>query len=216
MFKFKAVLFDFDGVLGKTMEDNFNAWKSAVGDYGIHIKPDDYYPLEGLKISEVPAKLFECYGQKVLDPAEIVRKKEEYYLKNNHFELYPGVVDLLDNLKAISIPVAVVSAALRARLTVSCPPGFLEKFDAIVTSDDKCEGKPSPAPYLMAAQKLNVLASECLVVENAPLGVRSAKEAGCYCIALCTTMGEKYLSNADEIYQSFLELSNSKTIKQIF
>lgn len=214
--EFKAVLFDFDGVLGKTMEDNFNAWKSAVGDYGICIQPDDYYPLEGLKIQEVPAKLFERYGQKVMDPAEVVRKKEEYYLKNNHFELYPGVIDLLDNLNAASIPIAVVTAALRARLTVCCPSGFLEKFDAIITSDNKCEGKPSPAPYLMAAQKLNLPASECIVVENAPLGVQSAKAAGCYCIALCTTMGGKYLSSADEVHQSFLELPNSNTIRQLF
>lgn len=215
MKKAKAVLFDFDGVLAKTMEDNFNAWRAALAEYGILIKPDDYYPLEGLKVLEVSAKLFSRYGREVVNAAEVVQKKEAYYLKNNRFELYPGVLQLLDELRSKRIPIAVVTAALVSRLGRSCPPGFLERFNAVVTGDDAGEGKPSPAPYLHAAAKLSMKPEDCIVVENAPLGVESAKRAGCYCIALCTTMGGSFLKRADERYDSFIDLRNSKSIQAL-
>ncbi len=213
--KAQAVLFDFDGVLAKTMEDNFMAWKSALSEYGIQIQPDDYYPLEGLKVTEVPARLFGRYNQEVLNPAEVVQKKEAYYLKHHRFELYPGVLELLRKLRARKVPMAVVTAALAKRLTTSCPPGFLESFDVLVTGDEGGEGKPSPVPYLRAAEKLKILPQDCLVIENAPLGVVSAKRAGAYCIALCTTMDKKYLLAADEIWNSFTDLGQSEKITEL-
>lgn len=210
-----AVLFDFDGVLAKTMEDNFNAWRAALEESGIAIVPDDYYPLEGMKVHEVAATLFRKYGREAPDPAAIVRRKESHYRDHNRFELYPGVVELLDDLAARRVPVAVATAALVSRLKETCPPGFLERFDALVTGDDAVEGKPSPAPYLTAAMKLNIDPSRCVVIENAPLGIRSAKAAGCYCIALETTMDRRYLAGADEILRSFGEIRGSEKIRAL-
>ncbi len=215
MGKAKAILFDFDGVLAKTMEDNFEAWKAALKDYGVDIQPEDYYPMEGLNVCEIPAHLFGRYGREVPDVSEVVRKKEAYYLKNHHFELYPGVLELLEALRDKKVRTAVVTAGLRDRLAGSCPPGFLERFDAIVTSNELAEGKPSPVPYLYAAAKLKLSSGECIVVENAPLGVRSAKQAGIYCIALCTTMGKQYLTGADEIWDSFEDLRRSDRVREL-
>lgn len=211
----RAVLFDFDGVLAKTMEDNFNAWKAAMRDYGIEIQPDDYYPVEGLKVHDVPAHLFGKYGLAVPEITEVVKKKETHYLQNHKFELYPGVVELLADLRKKKILTAVVTAALRNRLAGSVPSGFLESFDTVVTGDELKEGKPSPAPYLLAASKLNLKPSECVVVENAPLGVQSAKRAGIYCLGLSTTMAPKYLHEADEILPSFLHLEKSPVIQEL-
>ncbi len=215
MSKAKAILFDFDGVLAKTMEDNFEAWKAALKDYGVDIQPEDYYPMEGLNVREIPAHLFGRYGREVPDVSEVVRKKEAYYLKNHHFELYPGVLELLEALWDKKVRTAVVTAGLRDRLAGSCPLGFLERFDAIVTSNELTEGKPSPVPYLYAAAKLKLSPGECIVVENAPLGVRSAKQAGIYCIALCTTMEKQYLSGADEIWDSFEDLRRSDRVREL-
>ena len=212
----RAVLFDFDGVLAKTMEDTFNAWRSVMKTYGVEIQPEDYYPLEGMKVLKIPGELFGKYGKKVpVDPAQIVREKEEEYLKNHHFELYPGVIEILDQLKLKKIPTAVVTAALAERLKRSCPAGFLERFDAIVSGGDLTEGKPSPAPYLCGASKLNIPPADCIVVENAPLGIESAKKAGCYCIALGTTLDRKHLTAADEILNTFSDLKSSQRFRQL-
>lgn len=211
----KAVLFDFDGVLAKTMEDNYNAWKAALRDYGVEIQPEDYYPVEGLKVHDVPAHLFGIYRKPLPDINEVVKKKENHYLQNHHFELYPGVLDLLGQLRMKKVLTAVVTAALKNRLLSSVPSGFLESFDAVVTGDELKEGKPSPAPYLLAASKLKLSPEECLVVENAPLGVTSAKKAGIYCIGLSTTMPAKYLKDADEVLPSFLDLKKSKPIQTL-
>ncbi len=216
MQKAKALLFDFDGVLAKTMEDTFKAWEAVMQGYGVKIQPDDYYPLEGLKVHEVPGRLFGRYGREVPEsPEAVVRKKEAYYLEHHHFELYPGVLDLLEEFQNRGIPMAVVTAALRERLERSCPPGFLERFSGVVSGRDACEGKPSPAPYLLGARKLNVSPEACIVVENAPLGIESAKKAGSYCIALATTLEPKYLTAADEVWGSFQDLRRSKRIGEL-
>lgn len=213
---YQAVLFDFDGVLARTMEDTYNAWRSVMGSYGVQIQPEDYYPLEGMKVHQIPAKLFGAYGREVpVDSAQIVRQKEEHYLKNHHFELYPGVIEILEQLRRKKISTAVVTAALAERLKGSCPAGFLDRFDAIVSGGDLKEGKPSPAPYLCGAAKLDKNPAECIVVENAPLGIESAKKAGSYCIALSTTLDRKYLKDADEILNSFAELRQSTRFRQL-
>ncbi len=213
--KFKAVLFDFDGTLARTMEDNFKAWKAAMSEYGIDIKPEDYYPLEGIRLYEVAKRLFDIYHFEAPDERELVRKKEKYYLENHHFVLYPGVEELIRVLRSKNVRIAVVTAGLPDRLNNSVPPELLEKFDAIVTGDETEEGKPSPAPYLRGAEKLRVRPEDCIVVENAPLGIESAKNAGAYCIAICTTLNKSYLEKADEVLDSFENLKDSETIKQL-
>lgn len=209
----KAVLFDFDGTLAVTMEDNFKAWQAAMSDYGLKIKPEDYYPLEGASVYEVAKKIFSQYGVKSSNPEEAVRKKELHYLENHRFRFYPGVEALIEALRSKHVPLALVTAGLRSRLDHSVPRGFLEKFDAVVTGDEAREGKPSPEPFLLAAEKLKVRPEDCVVVENAPLGIQSAKKAGMYCIALCTTLQNGHLKEADEIVSSFEDLKNCEGLK---
>ena len=68
---------------------------------------------------------------------------------------------------------------------------------------DVQNGKPHPEPYLKALTKLNVSPKEAVVFENAPFGIRSAKAAGLFCIALETSLPASYLKGADAIFSSF-------------
>ena len=77
-----------------------------------------------------------------------------------------------------------------------------------MSGDDSVRGKPHPDPYLNAATKLGVLPQECLVIENAPLGIKSAKRAGIYCIAICSTLDKSYLSEADKIVENIKDINN--------
>ena len=96
--KIKAILFDFDGVLADTMGNNFLAWQKAFKNYGIDIKREDYFPLEGMKLIEVAKKISNKYNVR-LDPEAVVKFKNGYYLKNHSFSFFPKVIELIDLLK---------------------------------------------------------------------------------------------------------------------
>ncbi len=209
MRRFQAVVFDFDGTLADTMEDHFRAWQAVMAEYGIRLAPEDYYPLEGVRVAELPGRFFAKHHQRPRDEEGLVRKKERYYLAHHHFAFYPGVEELIRRLHDQQVRMAVVTAGLLDRLTRSVPPGFLGQFNAIVTGEDTTEGKPSPQPYLRGAERLGVRPEACIVVENAPIGIEAAKRAGTYCIAVCTTVPRHALGQADEVLDSFVDLQRS-------
>ena len=203
MNKFKGILFDFDGVIGRTMEDNYTAWKNVLSQFGIELTKDEYFLLEGVNTIELAKLLLSKNGKDTNRAAEIVKAKEEYYLKNNNFSLYEGVEETIHTLKGNGYLLAIVSAANFSRLSNTLYPALLKEFNTVITGDKIDRGKPFPDPYLTAAKELGIEPSECLVVENAPIGIEAAKNAGMYCIAITSTLDKKYLSKADKIIGNF-------------
>ena len=204
---FKAVLFDFDGVIGKTMEDNYQAWKYAFSKYNIDIDKNEYFLLEGFNTKKV-AWHFLAGGIKNANAvAEIIEAKEKYYFENNSFSLYEGVEFLIDRLKNKGYLLGLVSGANYIRLSKSLEQKFLSKFDVVITGDKVDNCKPHPEPYLKAARNLSVNASDCAVIENAPVGIESAKEAGMFCIAICSTLDKSYLKEADMVVDNIAQLN---------
>jgi len=204
--KYEAILFDFDGVLGKTMEDNYKAWVHSLTPYGIQVEREEYFLMEGAP----PKKVAEIFLKKnhlgLESVGDIVQIKEAHYLENRSFSLYKGVEELVTSLKVNGLKLGLVTGAGRQRLMNTGITPFLNQFDVLVTGDQVVHGKPSPEPYLLGAQKLNMTPSQCLVVENAPLGIESAKKAGMYCVAICSTLGREHLRLADEILNTISEL----------
>jgi HAD superfamily hydrolase (TIGR01509 family) len=201
--KFKGILFDFDGVIGRTMEDNYTAWKNALSLFGIDITKEEYFLLEGVNTSELAKRFLVKNEKDVSQAAAIVTAKEEYYLKNNNFSLYEGVEETIHTLKGNGYLLAIVSAANYSRLSNTVDTALLKEFNTVITGDKIDRGKPFPDPYLTAAKELGIEPSECLVVENAPVGIEAAKNAGMYCIAITSTLDKKYLSKADKIIGNF-------------
>ena len=76
-----AFVFDFDGVLSESMQDNFKAWQVATSKYGLTIKEEDYFPLEGMPGKDVALNLFRIYGRTIDDFQQVVNLKEASYLK---------------------------------------------------------------------------------------------------------------------------------------
>ena len=79
---------------------------------------------------------------------------------------------------------------------------LIESITCIVTADDVINTKPHPEPYLKAVFKLGIPAENSIVIENAVLGVKSAKAAGCKCYALETTLTGDYLQEADMVFSN--------------
>jgi HAD superfamily hydrolase (TIGR01549 family) len=202
----RAVIFDFDGVIADTMEDNCNAWKKSFSDFGFDMNESEYYLLEGMGRYQI-AQYF--IGKYFLDPdikSEVVTRKEFNYKVNSKFRLFDYIVEILLFLQSKHLPMAIVTGASRERLHESLADTVSNFFDVIVTSDDVINPKPNPESYIKAVNLLNVPADACIVVENAILGIQSAKAAGCKCFALQTTMDAKVLKDADEIFASHFDL----------
>ena len=212
---FKAVLFDFDGTLVRSMKDLFRAWRFVMANHGIKIRPEDYYPFEGLRGPEVAEHFLKRYGSNQADPETLAKEKEVRYLKGHRLKLYPGVNSLLRALRKNGVPAAIVTAGFKERVQRSLPEGFLGAFDAMVTGEKTKRGKPFPDPYLAGAKMLGFKPSQCIVVENAPLGIESAKRAGCYCVAIASTLDENYLRKADEIVGRFSDLKSLSVVKAL-
>ncbi len=106
----------------------------------------------------------------------------------------PGAAELLQALPPERW--AVVTSCTRPLAEVRIRAGGLPRPRFFITSDDVENGKPAPEPYLKAAELLGFAPADCVVIEDAPAGVRSGKAAGCRVIAVCTTMPQAELRSA--------------------
>ena len=147
--------------------------------------------------------LGEPHGLVEQDMLDIVEAKARYYYKSVQIRFYDHFMDMLNNLRAKSVPMGVVTGGNRTRVENTIANYLEGYFDALVTIDDVTNGKPHPEPFLKGAEKLQLNPKECIVVENAPLGIKSAKAAGTTVIAVKTTLTDKYLSEADYILDDF-------------
>jgi len=202
----KGILFDFDGVVINSMEQHLVAWQYAFRKEGIHFDDLEFYLLEGRGVKEVVGDLCKKYDL----PQELIPKlmetKIDYYDRHLKVEFYDGLLDLLEYLKSKDIKMALVTGGHRERVHPLVEKYFSGFFSAIVCSDDVENTKPFPEPYLKGIQMLRLKNNECLVIENAPLGIQAAKAAGVKVIAIETTLGKEYLKEADKIVQSFSEI----------
>ena len=204
--KIEAVIFDFDGVIADTMKDNCIAWQSAFELYNLTINPDEYYRLEGMGRFQIADYFISKYN---LDPSirtRVVELKEINYKKNNQFRIYDYVEEIFSLLNKKKIPIAIVTGASNARISENLNKNLINNLSVLITADDVINTKPHPEPYLKAISFLDKKAENCLVIENAILGIKSAKSAGCICYALETTLDKFQLNGADEIFSSHIEL----------
>ena len=203
--KINAIIFDFDGVIGLTMEDNHRAWSRAFTEYGIEFPEEEYFLLEGMGAERVAETILERRGADITLKSSLAVLKDHYYLKDNSFRFYPHIEEILTFL-GDTLPLGLVTGAGYSRLMQSLPPDFLSGFSVVITRETVVNTKPHPEPYLKASSTLGVGPSLCLAVENAPLGIKSAKSAGMLCAAICTTLDEDKLGEADIIFQDHAEL----------
>lgn len=209
MTHYKAVIFDFDGVIADTLEDGCAAWQQACSEFGIEFDRSEFLLAEGRKAEEYITPVLERHGVSTGLVSEIIARKNQIYTKIHTFSFFEGVTDWIAELKALGVKTAVVSGGSRSRLLGGSSGPFLKERDVVVTGDDVTRGKPSPEPFLKAAQHIGLRPEECLVIENAPLGVQAAKAAGMTCIAVCSTLPASALQNADMVFSSVKDVAEA-------
>ena len=189
--RLRAVLFDMDGVLYNSMPYHAKAWNRAMADFGYHLPEDEVYMYEGRTgASTINSVSLRQRGVEESEECiqEIYRVKSEYFNEYPPADPMPGALELLRKLKDQGLMILIVTGSgqrsLLDRLNHHFPGIF--RSELMVTAFDVKYGKPNPEPYLMGMQKGNLRPEECIVVENAPLGVQAAKAAGIFTIAVNT------------------------------
>lgn len=189
--RFKAALIDMDGVLYDSMPGHTLAWKKMMDDIGLNCTREEFYLYEGMTGVATINMLFErelghgCASEKARD---LYAVKSRYFREQGPARLMPGAARMLSLLKKGGLKRVLVTGSgqksLLDELNRDYPGMFGE--DMRVTAHDVNRGKPDPEPYLKGAAKARVSPADAIVIENAPLGVRAGKAAGCFTIAVTT------------------------------
>ena len=133
----RAILFDFDGVLIKSMEDHYEGWRRALLEYDIEMVPEELYMLEGQGVTAVANQLTRKYNLPVNETPLIIEKKKEYYNQIKKIIFYPNLLDVLNWAKNKGLKMAIVTGGLRERVITALESyGLMQFFEVIITCED--------------------------------------------------------------------------------
>ena len=216
-FRPKAVLFDMDGVLYDSMPNHAIAWQESMAKFGIHMTADDAYATEGARGVDTIRMMVRQQLRREIDEAEAQRmydEKSRIFHSLPEAPIMPGILDLMQQIQAAGILCGIVTGSGQQPLIKRLHKDFsaFVNEDHITTAYDVQHGKPAPDPYLIGLQKAGGLQPyEAIVVENAPLGVRSGHAARIFTIAVNTgpLPNEELIgAGADLIFPTMEELSH--------
>ncbi len=212
----KAAIFDLDGVIVDTVPLHFKAWQRMFSGYGIDFNFDDYKKkVDGIpRLDGARAILTNLDEEKLKEACE---RKQKYFLQNlseEEIKIYDSTVRLIKELKSREIKVAVISSSKNLRM-------ILEKIqltallDTVVSGYEFTKGKPDPEIFLIAAHRLQVSPDECVVFEDALLGVEAAKKAGMVCVGVDRYKKPSRLARADVVVGDLAE-TDFERLKALF
>ncbi len=200
----RAVIFDMDGVIVDSEPYSMQALIDVLRQYDIEPTEEDVRRSYGRRIRDDLAEYFSRYGVTADVDTAIAHKHARYYhLAAGRLQPFPGAMLLLERLRERGYRLALASSGDRIKVAFGMQALRLgEIFGAVVTGDDVAHGKPDPEIYLRAAERLGVVPSACVAIEDAPAGVEAAKRAGMACIAVTNSVGRERLLRADLIADS--------------
>ena len=181
--KYKAALFDLDGVLidSETLYTGF--WEKVGRSHHLP-SPTFAYDIKGTTLNDILTTHF---------PDPEVRRDVDRMLHEFENEIiypvFPGALEFVDKLRELGLKTVIVTSSDNKKMEYLFKqhPDFPSHFDAIVTAADVTHSKPDPEPYLKGAAKAGATPQECIVFEDSFQGLESGRRAGCKVIGLATT-----------------------------
>jgi len=192
----KGVIWDLDGVLADTAEAHFRCWVTALAEHEIALDRPTFDSLFGMNNRDTLTQLL----GRPPEPSEletIAGRKEEIFRMEAQWLVrpMPGALRLLAELEEASWLQAIASSTPKPNIDlVVAILGIRGRFKAILSGEELPASKPSPALFLAAAEALQLPPERCVVVEDAPAGVKAAHKAGMPCIAVATTRPHEALA----------------------
>jgi HAD superfamily hydrolase (TIGR01509 family) len=216
-FDLQAILFDMDGVLFDSMPIHAKSWTKALIEMGVEFTEEESYLHEGRTGSGTIQIVFHrCLGRDATEEEiqRIYKRKSDLFEASPEAPVMPGARELLEQVKADGLQRVLVTGSGQKTLLARLNHFFPDQFTRgkMVTAFDVTIGKPHPEPYLQGLKKAGIKPHQAIVVENAPLGVESAKAAGLFTIAVNTgKLDDKHLldAGADLLFQGMQALSGA-------
>lgn len=180
---FKAVLFDLDGVITDTAEYHYLAWKKLAEELGISIDRQFNEQLKGVSRDDSLRRILAHGGKTVTDTEfkQLTDRKNANYLEMiqavRPADVYPGILSLLQDLRANGKKIALASASKNGPFLLK-QMQLTAYFDAIADPAAVAHSKPAPDIFQAAAKGVGVQAAECIGIEDAAAGIAAIKSAG--------------------------------------
>lgn len=190
-----TLLFDLDGTLLHSDPLHYAVFKSILADRGYDLSQEEY----DTKILGRANQLIFTERFPGEDWQVLADDKEDRFLEllGPKAPPTPGIVALLDRAEANGWNVAIVTNAPRKNATgMLSAIGLTDRFELVIAAGDAPHGKPHPAPYLMALEKLGVTADEALVFEDSAPGVGAGAAAGIFTVGMRSSLDDAALREA--------------------
>ena len=206
-----AVIFDFDGVVIDSHRVHGQSWFALAEEIGKTLTPEQFHATFGQRNETIIP--FLGWSQDAGTIKKLGNRKEVIYreiMERDGIEALSGVIGLLEDLKAAGIPTAVGTSAERENIEcVFSLLGIGHLFQDVAASEDVIRGKPDPDVFLKAAGKLGIDPANCVVIEDAHVGLRAAQAAGMKCVGVTTTHPAESLAEEkpDRIVTTLADLS---------
>ncbi len=204
-----TVIFDMDGVVVDGMPYHIKSWKEALSTIDMAVSDLEIYLMEGMTGRETMEIFIKKSNRSISNETaeRVIKLKRKIFNDIFTVTLIKGIKDFLLKLKERQYNLALVTGTRLEVVKKVLKMGLDNVFEVIVTGEMVDKGKPDPEPYLKAVDKLNAKKEDCIVIENAPAGITSAKSAGLTCFAVQTSLPEEYLKEADRIFQDIEDVS---------
>jgi beta-phosphoglucomutase len=213
--KYKACLFDLDGVLVDTAIYHFQAWKMLGENFHYQLTEEQNEQLKGVSRVESLSRILDWANYSATSEqkeAWLIEKNENYLqlISNmNPAEILPGVLDFLGQIKELGYKIALGSASKNSEVILT-KTGLLPWFDLIIDGNKVTKSKPDPEVFLKGAEGLGFKPEECIVFEDAQAGVEAAKKGGMKAIGI----GEaSVLNEADKVIPTFIGVNATELLK---
>jgi len=201
----KAVIFDFDGTLMDNMQMHYESFSKAL-EGRKKLEPRELFMLEGGHVFPIASRLLSDSNPDESEINDIIERKSAIYRKlSEGLKMRKEAKTLINKLRRLNYRIGLATGSPREVVDQHLSPRELSLFNHITTGDETKKPKPDPEPYLKCAGGLGVKPGECIAIDNAPLGVESAKSAGMICIALTSTVGREDLKRADFVIDNLRE-----------
>ncbi len=198
-------IFDWDGVIIDSHAQHEESWELLFKELGRPMPEGFFKATFGMRNQQIIPMCFDFVKADDLQTiADLGNRKEVLYrdiLRRDGISPLPGVETLLKELKALGIPAVVGSSTPRLNIeTIMAMTGLAEYFQAIVSAEDVTMGKPDPQVFLKAAEKISRTPDQCIVFEDAHVGIEAGKRARMKVVAVATTHPLESLGQADAAF----------------
>ncbi len=209
----EAVIFDMNGVIIVDEQYHNESWVELCRRYSFSITDEEFKTeVMGKRDRDTLDFLF----KRILSDEECNKYADERDgivegIVKDKLQLPEGLLELLSYIKEKNLPLAIATSSRRGYVDFIMETFNLRRyFPVIVTAEDVVNGKPDPEMYLKTAKKLNVTPANCLVFEDSHSGVKAAKGAGMFVVAITSSNSREDLEEStDVVIDSFIEFDKT-------